>query len=157
MSSGTPPLHTLVVGCLVRNNADDVLLIRHLKRGWEIPQGRVEEGESLVDALHREVREEAGVEVEIGPLVAIWSMVTSPPAVIFTFVAHYLNGDLAPTGDSTEAAWFTPAAALDLVTNKIMKERLQVLLNFDGTINYRSYSIKPYQVVMERSLGGRAE
>ena len=156
MSTGKEPLHTLVVGCLVRNDTNEVLLIRHQKRGWEIPQGRVEEGESLVDALHREVREEAGVEIEMGPLAAVWSKVTPPSAVIFTFLGIYQSGDLAPCGDSAEAAWLTPAEALELVTNTVMRERLQVLLNFDGTINYRSYTVKPDQVVMERDLGGRA-
>ena len=155
MSTGKEPLHTLVVGCLVRNSNDEVLLIRHQKRGWELPQGRVEEGENLIDALHREVREEAGVEIEMGPLAAVWSKVTLPSAVIFTFLGRYRSGDLAPTGDSVEAAWLTPTEAVELVTNKVMKERLQVLLDFDGTINYRSYTLKPYQVVIERDLGGR--
>ena len=154
MSTGTEPLHTLVVGCLVRNEMDEVLLIRHKKRGWEIPQGRVEEGESLVDALHREVREETGVEIKMGPLAAVWSKLTLPSAVIFTFLGSYLSGDLAPTGDSGEAAWLTPHQALDLVSNSVMKERLQTLLNFDGAINYRAYTLKPYEVVMERDLGG---
>ena len=116
----------------------------------------MEEGESLVDALHREVKEEAGVEIEMGPLAAVWSKVTPPSAVIFTFLGRYVSGDIAPTEDSEEAAWITPSEALEVVTNKVMKERLQVLLSFDGTINYRSYTVKPYQVVMERDLGGRA-
>ena len=156
MSTGKEPLHTLVVGCLVRNANDEVLLIRHQKRGWEIPQGRVEEGESLVDALHREVREEAGVEIEMGSLAAVWSKVTPPSAVIFTFLGRYRSGDLTPTGDSAEAAWLSPANALKVVTNSVMKERIQVLLSFDGTINYRSYTVKPYQVLLERDLGGCA-
>jgi 8-oxo-dGTP diphosphatase len=154
MSTGKAPLHTLVVGCLVRNSNGEVLLIRNHKRGWEIPQGRVEEGESLVEALHREVREEAGVEIELGPLAAIWSKVAPPPAVIFTFLGRYLGGDLATSGDSVEARWITPAEAVEEVSNKVMKERLQVLLNFDGTIKYCSYTLKPYQVLMERGLGG---
>ena len=154
MSTPQEPLHTLVVGCLVRNDRNDVLLIRHRKRGWEIPQGRVEEGESLIDALHREVKEEAGVEIELGSLAAVWSKLTLPSALIFTFLGRYLRGDLTPTGDSGEAAWLTPAEALEQVTNTVMRERLQILLNFDGTINYRSYTVKPYQVVMERNLGG---
>lgn len=154
MSTGKEPLHTLVVGCLVRNANDEVLLIRNHKRGWEIPQGRVEEGESLVEALHREVREEAGVEIEMGPLAAVWSKVALPPAVIFTFLGRYLSGDLATSGDSVEARWIAPAEAVEEVSNKVMKERLQVLLNFDGTINYRSYTLKPYQVLLERDLGG---
>lgn len=154
MTTGKEPLHTLVVGCLVRNADNEVLLIRHQKRGWEIPQGRVEEGENLVEALHREVREEAGVEIELGPLASVWSKVTTPPALIFTFLGRYLSGELAPTGDSAEARWIAPAKALDEVTNTVMKERIQVLLNFDGTINYRSYTLKPYQTLLEQPLGG---
>ncbi len=148
------PSHTLVVGCLVRNAQDELLLIRHHKRGWEIPQGRVEEGESLIDAIHREVREEAGIEMVLGPLAAVWSKVTLPSAVIFTFLGSYRSGELAPTGDSAEAAWLTPVEALELVTNGVMKQRLQALLGFDGTINYRAYSVKPYQIVQEGILGG---
>lgn len=154
MTTVKEPQHTLVVGCLVRNANDEILLIRHLKRGWEIPQGRVEEGENLIEALHREVREEAGIEIETGPLAAVWSKVTAPPAVIFTFLGRYLSGDLAPTGDSAEACWITPANAVEEVSNKVMKDRLQVLLNFNGTINYRSYTLKPYQALIERDLGG---
>ena len=41
------PRHIVVVGCLIRNGNDEVLLVRHHKRGWEMPQGRVEEGEGL--------------------------------------------------------------------------------------------------------------
>ncbi len=154
MTTEKEPQHTLVVGCLVRNANDEILLIRHQKRGWEIPQGRVEEGENLIEALHREVREEAGIEIETGPLAAVWSKVTAPPAVIFTFLGRYLSGDLAPTGDSVEARWIAPAEALEEVSNKVMKDRLQVLLNFKGTINYRSYTLKPYQLLLERNLGG---
>jgi 8-oxo-dGTP diphosphatase len=154
MTTLKEPQHTLVVGCLVRNADDEILLISHHKRGWEIPQGRVEEGESLIDALHREVREEAGVDIEMGPLAAVWSKVTEPPALIFTFLGRYLSGELAGSGDSEEARWVAPAAALEQVTNKVMKERLQMLLNFNGIINYRSYTLKPYQVLLECDLGG---
>jgi hypothetical protein len=43
---------------------------------------------------------------------------------------------------------------MEEVSNKVMKDRLQMLLNFDGTINYRSYTLKPYQVLTEVALGG---
>jgi len=154
MSTGKEPLHSLVVGCLVRNANDEVLLIRNHKRGWEIPQGRVEEGENLIDALHREVKEEAGVEVEMGPLAAVWSKVSpSPSALICTFLGRYTSGDLATSGDSVEARWFSAAEAVCQVSNTVMRERLGVLLNFDGTVNYRSYATRPYQVLLERDLG----
>ncbi|MDD5285118.1 MAG: NUDIX hydrolase [Desulfuromonadaceae bacterium] len=152
MSTGSAPLHTVVAGCLVRNASNDVLLIRHHKRGWEIPQGRVEEGEDLVHALCREVREEAGVEIEPGPLGAVWSLISRSPAIIFTFLGSYKSGNLATSGDSEEAGWFSEAEAIEKVTGSVMRERLKALLNFKGAVVYRSYSTKPYQVLMEQNL-----
>ena len=74
------PKHIIVASCLVRNNDGRILLIRHHRRGWEIPQGRVEEGENLLAAACREVLEETGVTVEAGPLAAVWSKLTPPAA-----------------------------------------------------------------------------
>jgi 8-oxo-dGTP diphosphatase len=146
--------HTVVVGCLVRNDADEVLLIKHHKRGWEIPQGRVEAGENLLEALRREVLEEAGVEIEPGPLAVVWSMLTPPSAVIFTFLGRYLSGELSCSDDSVDANWFSEAQALQQVTGSVMHDRLQVLLQYSGTTLYRAYTTRPYQVQLEASLGG---
>jgi 8-oxo-dGTP diphosphatase len=148
------PRHTVVVGCLVRNGSGEVLLIRHERRGWEIPQGRVEEGENLVEAVQREVAEETGVVVEVGPLAAIWSMVSPPSALIFAFLGRYISGDLAPTDDSLEALWVPEDRAVEKVTSPVMRERLAVLLQFDGALRYRSYSVKPYRLQLEREVGG---
>ena len=40
---------------------------------WEIPGGRLEFGEELEDHLKREVKEEVGLDVEIGPPLAMWT------------------------------------------------------------------------------------
>lgn len=143
------PVHTVVVGSLVRNDENHVLLIQHHRRGWEIPQGRVEEGEDLLEALHREVREEAGIIIEAGPLAAIWSMVSPPSALIFTFLGRYKSGSLSGGGDSLEAAWFPEEVALDMVSSSVMKERLRCLVTYNGSIMYRSYTLKPYQLHQE--------
>lgn len=153
MSSESNPRHTTVVGCLVRNDEEQVLLIRHHKRGWEIPQGRVEEGENLLDALRREVREEAGVEIEPGPLAVVWSMLSPPSAVIFTFLGRYAGGELAGSDDSLEAAWFSEEKALEAVTGSVMHDRLRTLLSYHNTPLYRAYTTRPYQVQLEASLG----
>ncbi len=41
-----------------------------LAGGWELPGGKVDPGEGTLEALHREVAEELGVEVQLGDLVA---------------------------------------------------------------------------------------
>lgn len=153
MSSDHNPRHTTVVGCLVRNDQGQVLLIKHYKRGWEIPQGRVEEGENLLDALRREVREEAGVEIEPGPLAAVWSMLTPPSAVIFTFLGRYQSGEVSCSDDSVAACWFTPEQALEQVTGSVMNDRLRVLLEYHDAPVYLAYTTRPYHVEMQTSLG----
>jgi 8-oxo-dGTP diphosphatase len=146
-------VHSVVVGCLVRNAENKVLLIRHHRRGWEIPQGRVEAGEDLMSALQREVMEEAGVSIEPGPLAAVWSMVSLPSALIFCFLGRYKSGELATSGDSLEAGWFSEKEAGEMVTGSVMLARLKVLLGYDGSTVYRAYTTRPYQLTLEKDLG----
>lgn len=58
----TSPRHILVAAAIVININNEIILINSPKRGWEIPAGRVEEGESLSAAVVRETKEETGIE-----------------------------------------------------------------------------------------------
>lgn len=147
------PKHIIVVSSLVRNDGQ-VLLVRHHRRGWEMPQGKVEEGESLIEALHREVLEETGVTVEAGPLAAVWSKLAPPSALILGFLARYRGGELATSDECPEVGWFAADEALKLVTHTVNQDRLRTLLDFSGSILYRSYTPDPYQVHEEQTLGG---
>jgi 8-oxo-dGTP diphosphatase len=143
------PKHIIVASCLVRNGDGNILLIRHPRRGWEIPQGKVEEGEDLLAAARREVLEETGATVEPGPLAAVWSKLTPPAAIIFGFLAKWQYGDLVPSEESLELDWFLPEEALPRVTHPVNRHRLQTLLGFDGRIAYCAYSSSPFQIQQE--------
>jgi 8-oxo-dGTP diphosphatase len=140
------PKHIIVVSCLVRNADAQVLLIRHPRRAWEIPQGRVEEGEDLLAAAHREVLEETGVEVDLGPLAAVWSKLSPPAALIFGFLAVWRAGDPTPGEESPELGWFSPAEAQLRVSHPVNHDRLRTLLEFDGRLIYGAYTPNPFQL-----------
>jgi len=60
-----------VAAVLVQDGA--LLLVRHVKGNktyWLLPGGGVEYGESLEDALVRELREEAGITIRVRDLIA---------------------------------------------------------------------------------------
>lgn len=150
---GDQPRHVVVVSCLVRNAAGQVLMIRHCKRGWEIPQGRVEECEDLVTAVHREIREEAGVEVKLGPLALVYSKLTAPSAVIFCFLGFHLSGEPRISEETPEVGWFDEGEVLSKITHPVNLDRVRALLCYDGTTLYRGYSLNPFAIQKEIVLG----
>ncbi len=139
------PRHILVVSCLVRNTRSDILLVRHERRGWELPQGRVEEGEALIAALHREVREETGVTISAPLAAAVWSKLSTPPALIHGFVADFAAGVPTPSPETPEVAWFTETEARRRVDHPVNRDRLSDLLAFEGRLRFYSYTTAPYQ------------
>lgn len=138
------PRHILVVSCLVRNRQQAILAVKHHKRGWELPQGRVEEGENVLTALHREVLEETGVVVTAPRLAAVWSKLTPPAAVIHGFVADYASGLLTPSAETPEVAWLSEGQALSRFEHPVNGDRLADLLAFKGDVNFFSYTTGPY-------------
>ena len=152
MTIDASPRHILVVGCLIRNGQGKVLLVRHHKRGWEIPQGRVEEGEAVGAALHREVLEETGVRIVPGPLAGVWSKVSPPAALALMFLGTHLSGAPTPSDETPEIGWYDDESALHLVTHPVTRDRLVTLLSYTGTIAYRSYATGPYRLLTEGPL-----
>lgn len=80
---------------------------------WDTPGGFVEVGESLEECVRRELREEAGVEVEVGRLIASVPDTYGPTGdatLNAFFECRLLSGDPQPDDDVAELRWFAPDA-----------------------------------------------
>jgi ADP-ribose pyrophosphatase YjhB (NUDIX family) len=78
---------------------------------WDTPGGFVAPGETLEDAVRRELREEAGVEVEVVRLVATVPDVYGDggdPTINAFFECRLTAGDPQPDDDVAELRWFDP-------------------------------------------------
>lgn len=104
---------TVGVGAVVFRG-DDVLVIKRGKPPfeghWSIPGGGVDHGESLRDAVHREVREETGLEIEIISLIDVFEAMPGDVAgefhrhtILIDYVAEWVSGEPAAGDDAAEA------------------------------------------------------
>ena len=119
MPDVTPPALVPCVGAVVRDDAGRLLLIRRghePSRGlWSLPGGRVEPGETLEEAVVREVREETGLEVRVGAPVG--SVLIPAGTVVYDvtdFACTPLDVAAVPVAgdDADDVAW-VDATALD--------------------------------------------
>ncbi|ALA50833.1 NUDIX hydrolase [Shouchella clausii] len=121
------PKHRLTAGALVRNENNHILLVKHPKRGWELPGGHVEEGESITNALKREVMEESGVEIEIGPFCGISQDVNK--AICHTWwLARATTSKLKTSEESIEVKFVTEEDAITMMAREDFKKELKRLL-----------------------------
>jgi ADP-ribose pyrophosphatase YjhB (NUDIX family) len=127
------PRIVVAVGALVVDG-DRVLLIQ---RGhppgeglWSIPGGRVEVGETLPEALRREIQEECGIEIAVGDPAIMLDRITRDAQG--NVRSHYLILDfwatpvvsptppVCPSDDARDAGWFTLDQIRQLpTTNKL--------------------------------------
>ncbi|CAN5206598.1 NUDIX hydrolase [soil metagenome] len=75
---------------------------------WSLPGGQLEASETLARAVAREVREETGLLVEVGPLACVVErMGDDYHFVILDYLARPIGGTLAAASDARAARWVT--------------------------------------------------
>jgi len=112
------PSNPLVgVGAIVFNGSR-VLLVKRgsepYRNVWSLPGGGVEVGETLEEAVKRELKEECGIEIEIVRLAAVLDSIQFDAEdrvryhyVLVDFEADYAGGHLVSRSDASESRWCT--------------------------------------------------
>ncbi|WP_246351520.1 NUDIX hydrolase [Nocardia barduliensis] len=121
----------VAVSAFVQDSHGRILMIHRIDNDlYSIPGGGLEAGETVTEAVVREVREETGIDVQVTNLIEIFS---NPDHVIaydggevrqefsICFPADPVGGQLRPSPESKEVMWVAPTdfAKLDIPLDRI--------------------------------------
>jgi mutator protein MutT len=122
------------VGAVIVDGERVVLVKRAhepLKGEWSLPGGTVEVGETLHDAVAREVREETGLDVRVGPLIEVLDRIhlgddgrVEYHFVLLDYRCTVASGTLAHGSDASDVSW---AAVTDLARYRLSDPAMRVI------------------------------
>jgi 8-oxo-dGTP diphosphatase len=112
---------------------DKILLVRRArspaKGVYSLPGGRVEFGETLHAALHREVDEETALKIEIADLAGWREVLPEAPGsghyLIMSFTARWSAGEPVLNDELDDFRWLPPDALGDLQITAGLQEVIQ--------------------------------
>lgn len=101
-----------VRGAVILNNK--ILLVKeHIEQAWSLPGGWADVGLSVIENVEKEVREEAGLVVKAGKLVAVYDWLKSKPMAPFSLyklvvLCKPIGGKFTPNIETDESGYFSP-------------------------------------------------
>jgi 8-oxo-dGTP diphosphatase len=106
------------VGAVIVHDSRVVLIRRRfepLAGHWTLPGGTLELGETLEAGVAREMLEETGLVVDVGPVIEVFDRITFDEAkrvryhfVLVDYLCWPMSGELHPGSDVDDAAWVRP-------------------------------------------------
>ncbi len=128
----------VAVSAVVTNDAGEILLHRRSDNElWSVPGGAMELGESISQAVVREVKEETGFDVEAERLVGVYS---DPGHIVaysdgevrqqfsICFACRVIGGDFAESDESLDVRFFTPADVSQVPMSESVRLRVDHFL-----------------------------
>lgn len=130
------PYPLACVGALVRGPRGRVLIVETTKWTglWGVPGGKVDFGETTLEALKREFREEVGLELLGVEFAQIQDCINSPefykPAhfILIDFFAQSNSETITPNQEIVEWAWVQAEEALNYPLNSFTRTLVQKYL-----------------------------
>lgn len=147
------PTHIVAAAGIVENELGEILMVKTFNNGWVFPGGQVEVGENLIDAVIRDIKEESGIDVQVGQLFAISSntganiwydgITKVPTKVMLDFICSPIGGELATSNETSEVCYVSKEKVLDMIAAPAIRQRYQAYLDFDGSVQYLEYRTQP--------------
>jgi 8-oxo-dGTP diphosphatase len=113
-------MHIIVVTAAIIAKGNAILLTKrpqekHNGGRWEFPGGKIEFGEEPRDCLKREIKEELGIDIEVGDIFDISSHVYDEKKHILLLAFHcaYLGGEIQKH-DIADYAWVEDFSSYDI-------------------------------------------
>ncbi|MDY7045554.1 MULTISPECIES: NUDIX domain-containing protein [unclassified Virgibacillus] len=144
------PKHIVSVSGYITNDQGEVLLVRNMDRAdtMEIPGGQVEEEESLLEAVHREIKEETGAIVQMDGITGIYQNVTKG-IINIVFRGKYISGDLRTQEEETTEVCFrklTPTNTSQYITREHFLDRVLDAMH-PTYIPYEAFEVRPHHIL----------
>lgn len=157
------PTHILAGAGIVLNGDNEILMVKTFRGGWVFPGGQVEVGENVIDAVKREIMEEAGIDVEVGEVFCVSSNTCKypgyngvkevPTKIMLDFICRAVGGTPRPSCENAESAFFPKEQVLGLIQAPAIIERFKAYLEYAGRPTYLEYVTRPsFQLKLKRLI-----
>lgn len=157
------PTHIIAGAGIVINESNEVLMVKTYNAGWVFPGGQVEVGENVIDAVKREIMEEAGVDVEVGEVFCISSNTGKypgyngvkeiPTKIMLDFICRAKGGVPRPSDENSESAYVPKDKVLNLIQTPAIMERYKAYMEYAGRPTYMEYVTRPsFQLKLKRLI-----
>ncbi len=122
-------LFEITVKAVVIKGNDEVLILKRPKNdhhgagNYDLPGGSLDAGESMGEALRRELKEETGIEVEVGPIIHAFDFDSRREEVTvyckgIRFLAYYKDGKVDLSEEHDEFIWMPIDEAIEKLSDE---------------------------------------